>query len=68
MALTENPFGGTAITIGVDIETPKITVLLLFPAEGNAAAGAVNEFKAFASAIVKATGLALVFKKPQKLI
>jgi hypothetical protein len=65
MADIENPLGGTAITIGEVIATPKITVLVGLPAVGSTAAGAVNEFKAFASAIVKAIGLADVFKKPQ---
>jgi hypothetical protein len=65
MALTENPLGGTAITIGAVIATPKITVLVGLPDVGSTAAGAVNEFKAFTAAIVKATGLADVFKKPQ---
>ena len=43
IALTENPLGGTAITIGIDIEIPKIMVFVGVPAVGNTAAGAVNE-------------------------
>ena len=65
MALTENPLDGTAITIGVDIEMPSITVLVGVPLVGNTAAGAVTEFRALASVIVSAIGLAEVLRKPQ---
>jgi hypothetical protein len=65
IALTENPLGGTAITIGVDIEIPKIMVFVGVPAVGNTAAGAVNELRALFSAIVNAIGLVEVFRKPQ---
>jgi len=65
MALTENPLDGTAITIGVDIDTPNITVFVGVPAVGNTAAGAVNELRALFSAIVNAIGLVEVLRKPQ---
>ena len=68
IALTANPLGGTAITIGEDMETPSMTTCWGVPDTGITGVAGVTEFKALASDIVIATGLAEVFRKPQKLI
>jgi hypothetical protein len=65
IALTANPLGGTAITIGVDIDTPSITTCCGVPETGITGVPGVTAFKALASDIVIAMGFAEVFKKPQ---
>lgn len=58
IAVIENELGGTATTIGAGIETPKIMLVLVFPAVGNTAAPAE------VGAIVTATGKLFVFSNP----
>jgi hypothetical protein len=65
IAVTEN-CGGTTITCGADIATPKIKLFELFPPVGRTAAGAVVTVPGIAGAIVTAIGVLPVFKKPQK--
>jgi hypothetical protein len=64
IALTANA-GGTAMTIGLDILTPSITTCCGVPDTGMTGVPGVTEFRALASEIVSATGLAEVFKKAQ---
>jgi len=68
IALTANPLGGTAMTIGEDMETPSMTTCWGVPDTGITGVAGVTVFKALASEIVIATGFVEVFKKPQKLI
>jgi hypothetical protein len=63
IAVTWN-IGGTAITIGVPIETPKTIVLLDEPAVGNAAVTAVPT-PATTGVMEIAIGVLATFKNPQ---
>jgi hypothetical protein len=63
LAVTENT-GGTAITIGICIETPKTTMFAEAPSAGKAVTPALPD-PATTGTIVIAMGVVPVFKKAQ---